>query len=56
MTTKKAVTLAIIIAAPIGFWFCHFIGYGSGYLEGYSKGPRLGWIPVGFTGLEGHSD
>jgi hypothetical protein len=46
VNTKKAVTLTIIVAAPIGFWFGHSIGYGSGYSEGYSKGEFFG-IDIG---------
>lgn len=42
MTTKRAVTFAIILATPIGFWFGHFIGYGAGYSEGYSSGEFSG--------------
>ena len=42
MTTKRAVTFTIIIAAPIGFWFGHSIGYDSGYSEGHSSGESYG--------------
>jgi hypothetical protein len=42
MTIKRAVTLTIVIAAPLGFWLGHFIGYGSGYSEGRSSGESSG--------------